>query len=67
MNQGEWTELESQYKLQKHIEECVSQQLGPNQRRMFERDFAEVVDAVRLIDAPERMLEKEYYFDERLG
>jgi hypothetical protein len=34
---------------------------------MFERDFAEVVDAVRLMDAPERMLEKEYYFDERLG
>lgn len=53
--------------LQKHIEDCVSKQLGPNQRRMFERDFAEVVEAVSFMDSPERLLEKEYYFDERLG
>ena len=34
---------------------------------MFDRDFASVVEAVKLMDSPERLFEKEYYFDERLG
>lgn len=40
---------------------------GPNEQRKFLRDMYTVADAVQLLDTPERLLEKEYYFDETLG
>ena len=35
--------------------------------KIFRREFSEALEAIRLMDNPERLLEKEYHFDEGLG
>ena len=41
--------------------------LGPAKKKIFLRDLEETMEAFNTMDNPERLLEKEYYFDERLG
>jgi len=64
---GEWTEEESHTQLDQFIKAHHAELPGPNEQRKYLQDLATVMDAVQLLDNPERLLEKEYYFDETLG
>lgn len=64
---GDWTEQESHQKLKEYVEREYKLLPGPHKMKQWRKDFDDVLDGVKLLDHPERVLEKEYYFDESLG
>jgi len=49
------------------VKELYASNPGPYAQDKFLRDFQYVMDSLQMLDNPERLLEKEYYFDESLG
>lgn len=64
---GEWTEQESAAKLQQFIAEKSKELPGSNFQKKITRDSQDILEAIRMMDNPDTLLEKEYYFDESLG
>lgn len=64
---GEWTEEESHKQLAQHLQSLLDQQKSPSQLKIYRRELQDVLEALSLMDNPERLLEKEYHFDEGLG
>jgi hypothetical protein len=64
---GDWTEQESHQKLKEYVEREYSLMPGPQKMKQMRKEFDDIIDGVKALDHPERLLEKEYYFDESLG
>jgi len=64
---GEWQEANSMEQLQKYIVEMENNMMGPNKERIFKRDMEALFKGIQAMDNPERLLEREYHFDESLG
>lgn len=64
---GEWTEAESHERLQAWVQAKVDQQMTPSQLKYRFKDIREILTLMKIMDSPERLLEKEYHFDEGLG
>ena len=64
---GEWTEGESNQQLQNFLVELDRDTMGTNKERIFLRDLEAMIKGMQLMDNPERLMEREYHFDENLG
>jgi hypothetical protein len=64
---GEWEEGESKHQLQKYLVELDRETMGTNKERIFMRDLDAVLRGMQVMDNPERLMEREYHFDETLG
>jgi len=41
--------------------------MSPSEQKIHDREFLKLIRNIALMDNPERLLEKEYHFDENLG
>lgn len=64
---GECTEEQSHEKISKMVEESKNEEASPLDNTDTHREFFELYNFFRKIQSPEKLFEKEYYFDEGLG
>lgn len=64
---GEWTEAESHHAIRQWLQEKCDDIPGPELLRKQRRTIDVISEAIVVMDCPERLLEKEYHFDEGLG
>ncbi len=65
--QGNWTEEESQGKTKEWLNKMVEESTPNSVKKKLYRDATALHEAIRSIDNPESLFEKEYHFDEGLG
>lgn len=64
---GEWTEQESHQKIKELVEEAIAITPKPLQTKRLRKDIDDYLHDFHTLDSPERMMLKEYHFDESLG
>ena len=64
---GNWTEEESQDRTKEWLNQMVEESTPNTLKKKLYREASAMHEAIRQIDNPESLIEKEYHFDEGLG
>lgn len=64
---GNWTEEESQDRTKEWLNQMVQESTPNTLKKKLYREASAMHEAIRQIDNPESLIEKEYHFDEGLG
>ena len=67
INSGKWTEAESENRMQDLLKEISKDIPTEFDEKRVKREFRNLLDLMTRVQNPQKLFEKEYYFDEGLG